>query len=276
MMLKEKSNRFARLKPLLFVPLAAGILHVAARPEANVMEPEYTSDKPALTEERAKNDNSRVHFVVGQEQTAGTQQKKGQADYYVVNGVRMKPGYFEQTFLKACLRTASRKDDLTDPKGKIVESHGVRKKADGTTENTSSLYLEITSEQEKELLSSPAEPAILVWFHYKNQQENGFHLKHNSGTAETQKQVDKFFGQSNGEIEKIVVTTLADATKESTEKLMKMLREKAAGQNIEIVRQQPADGEELIVTGYRKKVVVRQQSGNEEEPVVTGYRKKVR
>lgn len=267
MMLKEKSNRFARLKPLLFIPLAAGILHVAARPEANPTKPEGTPGKQALADIRQENGNNEIHFVIGQEQTAPAEQDKNGIDHYVISGIqtrsgyavkdrRMTPAYFEQTFLKGCLRTAERKEDLTDPKGPVVESHGVRKKADGTTENTPSLYLELSAQQEKELIPPPPppEPAYGVWFYYKNKQEKWFYLNATPTTEEIQKQIDKLYGQFNGEIEKIVVVTHAPAIKESTDKLMEMLREKANGQDIKIEQRPYKSGsDETVVGAYSKK-----------------------
>lgn len=129
MMLKKKSNNWARLKLLLLVPAGVFILQAFAHPEL-VAKPLETLNASALPASFSKST------------TILQNDQKKKAEYYMVDNRRMTNEEYNDFVKNKVTRSSANMDELTNPAGKIIKVVSYQKTDKGNIPS-SPIYLEL-------------------------------------------------------------------------------------------------------------------------------------
>ncbi|GEM_PF-5726711 len=241
MMLKKQSNKWARLKLLLLVPIGALVLQAFARPS---MQPEMLNlffqetqgetfspsmNKSTIIIEGEQEKQPDFYFVFVLDENEGSREK-------TVKSIRMEASEYN-SFKAGCIQTSASKEGLRGAKGKIAKSRGYFKDSKGEDSMTETLYHELTTVQEKDLMSRtsvapppplPIPPTVKVTLHYDDTNvTKSFQMYANTPIKELEEGVQSVFDKNvnlteidiekgvSHEYEKEVLDMLAKVTSET-------------------------------------------------------------
>ncbi|MDH6341219.1 hypothetical protein M2480_000369 [Parabacteroides sp. PFB2-12] len=165
MMLKDQSNKWARLKPLLLVPLGFIALQSFARPSS--VQKEITTPVIETTEEVVTTTENKDNTITPIEQKKETKPEAKHTnappppppipvDYYIVDNKQMSVDEYE-ALNKIAKKRSMDKKKMVNATGKVLTVYAYYTR-NGELHSSLAIYLEMPGEQEKKETPPPPPP----------------------------------------------------------------------------------------------------------------------